>query len=64
MPGRVGSAVTLFSNTTNAGFLLAGLAAGGWAQVFGYPSMFLACAGLSGLGLLLLHLQPKNKAGG
>lgn len=59
MPDRVGSAATLFSNTTNAGFLLAGLAAGGWAQLFGYRSMFLACAVLSGLGLLMLYLQSK-----
>ena len=59
MPGRVGSAATLFSNTANTGSRLAGLAAGGWAQVFGYPSMFLACAGISGLGLLMIHLQSK-----
>jgi SET family sugar efflux transporter-like MFS transporter len=65
MPDRVGSAATLFSNTANAGFLLAGLAAGGWAQLFGYRSMFLACAVLSGLGLLMLYLQPKlNVAAG
>jgi MFS transporter, SET family, sugar efflux transporter len=63
MPDRVGSAATLFSNTTNAGFLLAGLAAGGWAQLFGYRSMFLACAVLSGLGLLMLYLQIKLKNG-
>lgn len=57
MPDRVGSAATLFSNTTNAGSLLAGLAAGGWAQTFGYPSLFLACAGLSALGWFTLQLQ-------
>jgi MFS transporter, SET family, sugar efflux transporter len=59
MPNRVGSAATLFSNTTNAGFLFAGLAAGGWAQMFGYSSMFVACAALSGLGLLMLYFQSK-----
>jgi SET family sugar efflux transporter-like MFS transporter len=59
MPDRVGSAATLFSNTANAGFLFAGLAAGGWAQIFGYRSMFLVCAVLSGLGLLMLYLQSK-----
>jgi SET family sugar efflux transporter-like MFS transporter len=59
MPNKVGSAATLFSNTTNAGFLLAGLAAGGWAQLFGYRSMFLACAVLSGFGLFMLYLQSK-----
>ena len=40
MPDRVGSAATLFSNTANAGFLFAGLAAGGWAQLFGYHPCF------------------------
>ena len=59
MPDRVGSAAALFSNTTNAGFLFAGLAAGGWAEAFGYRSMFLACAGLSGLGLLMFHFQSR-----
>jgi SET family sugar efflux transporter-like MFS transporter len=57
MPNQVGTAAALFSNTTNAGFLLSGLTAGAWAQVFGYRSMFIACAVLSGLGFLLLHFQ-------
>jgi MFS transporter, SET family, sugar efflux transporter len=57
MPNQVGSAAALFSNTTNAGFLLSGLTAGAWAHVFGYRSMFMACAVLSGLGLLTLHFQ-------
>jgi MFS transporter, SET family, sugar efflux transporter len=64
MPHRPGSAATLFSNTTNAGFLLAGLAGGSWAQAFGYRSMFLACAALSGLGLLMLHVPSKTIATG
>jgi MFS transporter, SET family, sugar efflux transporter len=58
MPNQVGIAAALFSNTTNAGFLLSGLTAGAWAQSFGYRSMFIACAVLSGLGLLLLYFQP------
>jgi SET family sugar efflux transporter-like MFS transporter len=44
MPNQVGTAAALFSNTTNAGFLLSGLTAGAWAQAFGYRSMFIACA--------------------
>jgi MFS transporter, SET family, sugar efflux transporter len=60
MPNQVGIAAALFSNTTNAGFLLSGLTAGAWAQAFGYRSMFIACAVLSGLGLLLLHFQPTD----
>jgi MFS transporter, SET family, sugar efflux transporter len=61
MPNQVGIAAALFSNTTNAGFLLSGLTAGAWAQAFGYRSMFIACAVLSGLGLLLLHFQPADR---
>jgi SET family sugar efflux transporter-like MFS transporter len=57
MPDRIGSAAALFSNTVNAGSLLAGFAAGSWAQVFGYPSVFAACAGLSGLGWILFQVQ-------
>jgi MFS transporter, SET family, sugar efflux transporter len=57
MPNQVGIAAALFFNTTNAGFLLAALTAGAWAQAFGYRSMFIACAALSGLGLLLLHFS-------
>jgi MFS transporter, SET family, sugar efflux transporter len=60
MPGRAGSAATLFSNTANAGFLFASLAAGGWAQAFGYRSMFLACTVLSVFGLVMIQLQPKR----
>ncbi len=58
MPNQVGIAAALFFNTANAGFLLSSLTAGLWAQAFGYRSMFLACAALSGLGLLLLHFRP------
>ena len=59
MPNRAGSAAALFANTANIGFLVAGIAAGAWAQIFGYRSTFLACAGLSCLGFLMLHLQRK-----
>ena len=60
MPDRAGSAATLFSNTANAGFLFASLTAGGWAQAFGYRSMFLVCAVLSVLGLVMIQLQPRR----
>jgi SET family sugar efflux transporter-like MFS transporter len=59
MPNQAGSAATLFSNTANAGFLFASLTAGGWAQAFGYRSMFLACAAQSVLGLVMIQLQPR-----
>jgi SET family sugar efflux transporter-like MFS transporter len=61
MPNQIGTAAALFSNTTNAGFLLSGLTAGAWAQAFGYRSTFIACAVLSGLGLLLLRFKPKGR---
>lgn len=59
MPNQAGLAATLFSNTANAGFLFASLTAGGWAQAFGYRSMFLACAVQSVLGLAMIQLQPR-----
>jgi MFS transporter, SET family, sugar efflux transporter len=62
MPNQAGAAATLFANTANAGFLFASLLAGGWAQAFGYRSVFPACALLSVLGLLLIQLQPKPAA--
>jgi SET family sugar efflux transporter-like MFS transporter len=61
MPNQAGSAATVFANTANAGFLFASLSAGGWAQVFGYRSMFLLCAILSLLGFALMQLQPKRQ---
>ena len=59
MPGRAGAAAALFTNTGQIGALLAGLAAGEWAALFGYRSMFLACAGLAGAGLLLVCVGAK-----
>lgn len=47
MPGRFGVATTLYSNTTVIGGMLAGIAAGSWAQFFGYRAVFLLCALLS-----------------
>jgi MFS transporter, SET family, sugar efflux transporter len=61
MPNQAGAAAALFGNTANAGFLFASLSAGGWAQFFGYRSMFLVCAVLSVLGLALIRLQPKPR---
>jgi SET family sugar efflux transporter-like MFS transporter len=62
MPNQAGSAATLFSNTANLGFLFASLSAGGWAQAFGYRSMFLVCAFLSVLGFVTIQLQSKTIA--
>jgi MFS transporter, SET family, sugar efflux transporter len=62
MPNQAGTAATLFANTANLGFLFASLTAGGWAQAFGYRSMFLASAVLSALGLVAIQLQPEITA--
>lgn len=62
MPNQAGTAATLFANTANLGFLFASLTAGGWAQAFGYRSMFLASALLSALGLVAIQLQPEITA--
>jgi SET family sugar efflux transporter-like MFS transporter len=62
MPNQAGTAATLFANTANLGFLGASLTAGGWAQAFGYRSMFLASAFLSALGFVAIQLQPETMA--
>jgi SET family sugar efflux transporter-like MFS transporter len=59
MPNRVGAAAALFTITSQIGSLLAGLAAGAWAEVFGYHSLFLVCALACGAGLLLLSLGAR-----
>jgi SET family sugar efflux transporter-like MFS transporter len=56
MPDRVGFATALFSNTVQVGSVLAAIGAGGLAHLFGYPAIFPVCAGLSGVGLLLICL--------
>jgi SET family sugar efflux transporter-like MFS transporter len=62
MPNQAGAAAALFANTANLGFLFASLTAGGWAQAFGYRSMFLASAFLSALGFVAIQLQPEITA--
>ena len=59
MPNRVGAAAALFTITGQIGALLAGLAAGGWAELFGYRSMFVASAVQAVLGLILLGLGAR-----
>lgn len=55
MPNRFGAAAVLFSNTSQIGQVLAGLAAGTWAQAYDYHSLFWACAATSLVGLGCLH---------
>ncbi len=54
MPNRVGAASVLFANTNQVGQLLAGLAAGAWAQAYDYHSLFWLCAIASVAGLACL----------
>jgi SET family sugar efflux transporter-like MFS transporter len=58
MPHRPGAAAALFSNSGQLGSVLAALGVGGLAQVFGYASIFVVCAGLSAAGLILIGLAP------
>ena len=68
MPGRFSAATTLYSNTSVIGSMLAGIVAGGWAQVFGYRPVFLLCAALSlaawGMMLWATRRRPVATASG
>jgi SET family sugar efflux transporter-like MFS transporter len=59
MPSRIGAAAALFTITNQVGSLVAGLAAGEWAQRLGFRSLFWACAIETGLGLILICLGAK-----
>jgi SET family sugar efflux transporter-like MFS transporter len=61
LPGRVGVATTLFVNTTSAGSMVAGLVSGAFAQVFGYRSVFLLCAGLTVAAWALLLFASRRQ---
>jgi MFS transporter, SET family, sugar efflux transporter len=47
MPGRTGTAITMFSNTMNLGSMLAGIVAGAVVQSFGLLAVFVVCAALA-----------------
>ena len=53
MPGRAGSATTLFTNSISTGVILAGVIQGALAQYFGHGSVYWGIAGLSMVTLLL-----------
>lgn len=53
MPGRAGSATTLFTNSISTGVILAGVIQGALAQSFGHGSVYWGIAGLSVVTLLL-----------
>jgi hypothetical protein len=51
-----GAAAALFSDSAQMGSVVAALGAGGLAQAFGYASIFVAYAGISAVGLVLVCL--------
>jgi MFS transporter, SET family, sugar efflux transporter len=56
MPHRAGAAAALFSNAGQIGSVAAALGAGALAQAFGWTSVFVACAVLNLVGLVLVRL--------
>lgn len=59
MPGRPGSATTLFTNSISTGVILAGVLQGALAESFGHSSVYWLIAGLS-LVALVLTSRVKN----
>lgn len=53
MPGRPGSATTLFTNSISTGVILAGVLQGALAESYGHYSVYWLIAGLSVLALIL-----------
>jgi SET family sugar efflux transporter-like MFS transporter len=53
MPGRPGSATTLFTNSISTGVILAGLLQGTLAESFGHSSVYWLIAGLAVIALVL-----------
>lgn len=61
MPGRIGAATTLFSNTTNIGAMLAGIVSGACAQLFGYRAVFLLCGLLTLCAWLVMQSFARRR---
>ncbi|HKM97347.1 MAG TPA: sugar efflux transporter [Buttiauxella sp.] len=59
MPGRPGSATTLFTNSISTGVILAGVLQGALAESFGHDSVYWLIAGL-GVVALILTSRVKN----
>lgn len=53
MPGRPGSATTLFTNSISTGVILAGVLQGSLAENFGHYAVYWLIAGLSAVALVL-----------
>ncbi|MNB96275.1 Sugar efflux transporter A [compost metagenome] len=53
MPGRAGSATTLFTNSISTGVILAGMIQGALAQSYGHSAVYWAIAAISVVTLAL-----------
>ena len=53
MPGRAGSATTLFTNSISTGVILAGVIQGALSQSYGHPSVYWVIAAISLVTLIL-----------
>lgn len=56
LPGQAGLATNIFSNSSNLGNLLGYFSFGGLLQAFSYRGVFLSCAALTVVALILLLL--------
>lgn len=55
IPESPGTATTLYSNATTIGLMLGGFMAGSIGEWVGNRAIFIACAALAGLGLVLIN---------
>jgi SET family sugar efflux transporter-like MFS transporter len=53
MPGRAGSATTLFTNSISTGVILAGVIQGALSQTYGHASVYWMIAAISVVTLVL-----------
>ncbi|MBR7331655.1 MFS transporter, partial [Klebsiella pneumoniae] len=53
MPGRAGSATTLFTNSISTGVILAGVIQGALSQSYGHAAVYWMIAAISVLTLML-----------
>ncbi len=61
MPGRTGTALTLYTNTNSVGSVLSGVVSGAFAQAFGYQAVFVLCAALTGAAFALLFVTTMRR---
>ena len=59
MPGRAGSATTLFTNSISTGVILAGVIQGALVESFGHYAVYWAVAGM-GVFTLLITSRVKD----